>query len=75
MAKIYSTIKRNIELDVTNCDVSMTPYSNFLTHKRKNSTIFCSGPNFSLVELKFGTGVNLIKLDFDKKNDFFYIFG
>ena len=41
---IKSTTKSSIELDMTNCGVSMT--------------IFRSGPNFSPIELKFGTGVN-----------------
>ena len=35
-------MKSNIELDMTNCEFSMTSYSNFVA-------TFCSGPNFGPV--------------------------
>ena len=57
MSKIYH--KGKVEHDMTNCDVSMTSYSNVVEDKGKNFAISCSGPNFSLITLKFGTGVNL----------------
>ena len=48
-------IESNYELDLTNCDVSMTSYLNFVTDKPK---ISCSCPNYGLINLKFSTGVN-----------------
>ena len=47
------TIKNNSQLDMTNCHVSMTSLPIFV----HNKTIFCSGPSFGLIELKFGAKV------------------
>ena len=54
---VKSTIKSDIEIDMPNWGVSMTSYSNFVSDKLKVSTISCSGPSFSLIELKFRTGL------------------
>ena len=81
-------MERNIELSyITNFDVSMRSYLNFVTDKHKILRFsILSGPYFVLTELKFATGINFwvpillfnLKLNilslFGKKIDFFLYF-